>query len=131
MKPLRFFMLLSSIAMPAMAAAQTAGTTQPGNSVAAPTATPTTSNGQLGEIVVTAQRRAESLQRVPLAVTALDSRALEARGITNLGNLQQSVSPGVVVTQFAGTPSTLSFNIRGAYSADPGIGLAEQGVAVY
>ncbi|MBV9841063.1 MAG: TonB-dependent receptor [Sphingomonadaceae bacterium] len=99
--------------------------------MAAPTATPTTSNGQLGEIVVTAQRRAESLQRVPLAVTALDSRALEARGITNLGNLQQSVSPGVVVTQFAGTPSTLSFNIRGAYSADPGIGLAEQGVAVY
>lgn len=85
----------------------------------------------LDEIVVTAQRRSESLQKVPLAVTALDSKALEARGLTNLNNLATAPAPGVVITQFAGTPSTLAFNIRGAYSNDPGIGLAEQGVAVY
>ena len=113
-------LLLTALAFPASAFAQDAA--------AQDTAAET---GGLAEIVVTATRRAESLQKVPLAVTALDARALEAKGITNLNNLSTSVAPGVVVTQFAGTPSTLAFNIRGAYANDPGIGLAEQGVAVY
>lgn len=114
-------LLLSTAAFPGLALAQTAD---------APTQTATEDNA-LGEIIVTAQRRSESLQKVPLAVSAFDSKALEAKGLTNLNNLSAAVSPGVVVTQFAGTPSTLAFNIRGAYSSDPGIGLAEQGVAVY
>ncbi|MBB4614203.1 TonB-dependent receptor [Novosphingobium taihuense] len=113
--------LLSTVAIPGVALAQ-ASTDQPqaeGESVG------------LAEIIVTAQRRSESLQKVPLAVSAFDAKALETKGLTNLNNLSASVSPGVVVAQFAGTPSTLAFNIRGAYSSDPGIGLAEQGVAVY
>lgn len=107
--------------MPGIALAQTQAETPP----------PTEDGVALGEIIVTAQRRSESLQKVPLAVSAFDSKALDAKGLTNLNNLSASVSPGVVVTQFAGTPSTLAFNIRGAYASDPGIGLAEQGVAVY
>lgn len=117
--------LLCSVAMPSVVLAQESTPTAP------PAEAETRSSSQLQDIVVTAQRRSESLQRVPLAVTALDARALETKGITNLSNLSTSVAPGVNITQFAGTPSTLAFNIRGAYSSDPGIGLAEQGVAVY
>lgn len=123
MRLLPSILLLCSAAIPGIALAEEA---------AAPPAAPTGKGDvSVGEIIVTAQRRSESLQKVPLAVSAFDSRALEAKGLTNLNNLTASVVPGVVVTQFAGTPSTLAFNMRGAYASDPGIGLAEQGVAVY
>jgi iron complex outermembrane receptor protein len=39
----------------------------------------------LEEIVVTAQRRAESLQDAPIAITALSSEQLELRGISDFG----------------------------------------------
>lgn len=48
---------------------------------------------QLEEIVVTAQRRAESLQDVPLAVSSLDSSAMARAGITDISRLELSV-PG-------------------------------------
>jgi len=45
----------------------------------------------LGEIVVTAQRRSESLQRVPLAVTAFNQAQIEQRGITQALDLSGQV----------------------------------------
>jgi len=54
-------------------------------------------------IVVTAQRRAQAVQDVPLAVTAIGSDALENEGvrdITNLGDLAPSLS----ITSGGGTP---------------------------
>ncbi|MFM2371815.1 MAG: hypothetical protein RIS85_1537, partial [Pseudomonadota bacterium] len=64
-----------------------------------------------GEIVVTAQRRAERLQDVPLAVTAVNAAALEAKGITDTKNLAQ-VSPSLTYTQ-GNNPSNSTFRIRG------------------
>ena len=49
----------------------------------------------LEEIVVTARRREESLQEVPVAVTALSSADLELRNIDNVQNLD-ALLPNVV-----------------------------------
>ena len=49
---------------------------------------------QLEEVTVTAQFRSESIQDVPLSVTALDTGALEARGADQLADYARSV-PGL------------------------------------
>ncbi len=61
-------------------------------------------------IVVTAQRRAESLQAVPIAVSAFDAQALEAQQIDNASDLQLTL-PNVSFTKSNFTSS--SFTIRG------------------
>jgi iron complex outermembrane receptor protein len=82
--------------------------------------------GELIEVVVTAQRRVENLQQVPIAVTALDADALASKAVARLADLQ-SASPSLSVTD-AG--QTQAVNIRG-------IGLASNspnataGVATY
>lgn len=80
----------------------------------------------LGDIVVTAQRRTENLQKVAAAATALSGDALDDRGITSVSGLE-SAAPAVSITD-AGI--TQAINIRG-------IGLASNspnvtaGVATY
>lgn len=61
-------------------------------------------------IVVTAQRRAESLQAVPIAVSAFDAKALEEQQIENANDLQLTL-PNVSFTKSNFTSS--SFTIRG------------------
>ncbi|HEX6375825.1 MAG TPA: TonB-dependent receptor [Allosphingosinicella sp.] len=62
------------------------------------------------DIIVTAQRRAESLQSVPIAVSAFTGEALERQQIENASDLQQSL-PNVTYTKTNFTSS--SFTIRG------------------
>lgn len=85
----------------------------------------------LEEIVVTAQKREENMQDVPIAVTAYSSQALEARGATALSSLLQTPPPGVVMQPFAGAQSMLIVDMRGVTNADPGQGTVELGTAVY
>lgn len=59
-------------------------------------------SGGLADIVVTAQKRAENLQKVPASVTALGSDALETRQIDSISGLQAEV-PSLVVGEFYGT----------------------------
>jgi iron complex outermembrane recepter protein len=61
-------------------------------------------------IVVTAQRRAQSLQEVPIAVSAFDSAALESQQIENSSDLQLTL-PNVTFSKGNFTGS--SFTIRG------------------
>jgi outer membrane receptor protein involved in Fe transport len=61
-------------------------------------------------IVVTAQRRAEALQNVPIAVSAFSEEALEAQQIENASDLQLTL-PNVTFTKGNFTGS--SFTIRG------------------
>lgn len=64
----------------------------------------------LEEIVVTAQKREQKLQEVPMAVTAVSGAQLEQQGITQFQDLLRSV-PGV---SFAGTePGQSRYAIRG------------------
>ena len=57
--------------------------------------------GGLEEVVVTAQRRAEDLQTVPIALTALSAQALASQGITDTQKLEL-VTPGLVFSTFNG-----------------------------
>jgi iron complex outermembrane receptor protein len=91
---------------------------------------------QLVEVVVTAERRAENVQNVPIAVSAFTSDAMESRNITSiqaLGNL----TPGVNLdagAPFSGDRSVLSASIRGigqddfAFNLNPGVGVYVDGV---
>ena len=55
---------------------------------------------QLEEIIVTAQKRAESLQDVALSITALDGAKIEAAGINSFGDLSAYV-PNLSITENA------------------------------
>ena len=68
------------------------------SSAAAPTQEPGVS---VGEIVVTAQKRSESVQKIPLAVSAIGGGALQQRGDTGLSGLGQVV-PGLNVSEQVG-----------------------------
>lgn len=83
------------------------------------------------EIVVTAQKREENLQDVPIAISAYSEQALEARGATSLASLLQVPPPGVVLQPFAGSQTLLIVDMRGVTNADPGQGTVELGTAVY
>lgn len=68
------------------------------------------------DIVVTATRREQSLQRVPIAVTAASGASLVQAGVTNLQNISQ-IAPGVqIAPQFK--PGDAVFQIRGQVQAD-------------
>ena len=84
----------------------------------------------LDEIVVTARRRAESLQSVPVSVIALSAKELESRSVTNLRSLQRFV-PNVTFapSQNIGEGAGNVF-IRGIGQEDFGVG-AEPGVGFY
>lgn len=65
----------------------------------------------VGEIIVTAQRREQRLQDVPIAVSAYSGDDLAARQINDLSDLNQ-VSPSVTFTQSTNALNS-SVNIRG------------------
>ena len=64
------------------------------------------------EIVVTARRREESLQDVPIAVTAFSADQLEKLGATDITALQQT-TPNLTLQVARGSNSTLIAFIRG------------------
>ncbi|HEX8261255.1 MAG TPA: TonB-dependent receptor [Allosphingosinicella sp.] len=81
------------------------------------------------DIVVTARRRAESLQDVPIAVTAYQGEALERAGATDITDLSDT-TPNVTLETSRGTNTTLTAFIRGVGQQDPVAGF-EAGVGLY
>lgn len=77
-----------------------------------------------GEIIVTATRRAERLQDVPLAVNALTGEQLAQSGFQNLQDIQYQI-PGV---QFGSSPNDSGFRLRGVGSAGGFSSSSEQNV---
>ncbi len=69
--------------------------------------------GGLNEIIVTAQKREQSLQDVPIAVTAVTQDALEVNRISNVTDLS-SLAPGFTVRQSIGGSAIPFFAMRGA-----------------
>ena len=55
------------------------------------TATTTSSEPQLEEIIVTAQKRSENAESVPLAITAISGKELQSAGIDSIEGLSQSI----------------------------------------
>lgn len=58
----------------------------------------------LEEIIVTAQKRSEGLQDVPISITAMSGEKIDDAGITSLQELTQ-YTPNVTVNAGAGTPN--------------------------
>jgi iron complex outermembrane receptor protein len=83
----------------------------------------------LEEITVTARRREEALQSVPIAITAFSQDSLAVRGAADLSALAEVV-PSVTLEPSRATNSTLTAFIRGVGQQDPLAGF-EQGVALY
>jgi iron complex outermembrane receptor protein len=83
----------------------------------------------LEEVTVTARRRAESLQDVPIAVSALSGDELTARGALDITEIAQAI-PSVTLEPSRATNTTLTAFIRGVGQQDPLAGF-EQGVALY
>lgn len=74
--------------------------------------------GQLEEIVVTAQKREESLQETPLAVSALSVADIEQRGITNISSLS-AIAPNLAVNLTPSSSTSANIFIRGIGSGEP------------
>ena len=95
-------------------------------------------------IIVTATRRAEDVQDIPIAVTAVTPEALEKQGVVNVQNITQvspsfstsnaQIASGTVVLRIRGvgtTSNNIGFEsavgifVDGAYQSRPGIALSE------
>ncbi len=83
-------------------------------------------SAQVEDIVVTAQKREQNLQDVPISVSALSGNALESLGVENPRDLG-STTPGFVTNENLGFAL---YNIRGIGS-DIFVPSADAGVATY
>jgi iron complex outermembrane recepter protein len=71
----------------------------------------------VGEVIVTAQRRAENVQDVPIAITAFTGDQLQAQGISNTLELARFV-PNLVGQNNTGLGSANSYFLRGLGSTE-------------
>jgi iron complex outermembrane receptor protein len=106
------------LVFPAAAYAQQVGSGQTNGSQ---TGTASSQGATVGEVVVTAQRRAESVQTVPLAVQVTTGLQLQQRHITDTTALA-SVTPTLNFTG-GSAPSNVSVSLRGIASLanQPGV----------
>jgi iron complex outermembrane recepter protein len=90
--------------------------------------------GGLEEVVVTAQKRVERLQDVPLAVTALSGEALSAAGVNQTTDLV-NLTPSLTFAQGA-TPNNTNLRIRGIGTAlfgqgtEPSVSVVVDGIVL-
>ncbi|MDR7297409.1 iron complex outermembrane receptor protein [Pelomonas aquatica] len=94
-----------------------------------PPAAPERAVTTLDVVKVTARKREESLQDVPVAVTALTAEQLDKLAIKDLGDLQGQV-PNLTIYAARGSNSTITTFIRGVGQADPLWGV-DPGVGIY
>lgn len=74
----------------------------------------------LDTVVVTVQKRKEVLQEVPVAATAISSREIESRGISNLYDLS-SLAPNLQIHLAPGNSSSAQVGIRGSVTTNPAL----------
>ncbi len=91
-----------------------------------PTPAPAPADGGLEDIIVTAQKRSENLQKVPVSVVAITAQDALVRGVTGTMGLTASV-PGLVLNNPANVGNPYLRGV-GSNLFDPS---AEQGVAMY
>ena len=110
--------LMGSAALVGCASGALAQTPPPTNALAA-----STEGTGLSEIIVTARRRAERLQTVPISASAFDANSLAQRNISNTQDLLGQV-PSLVVGGSGQQRSTENVTIRGqgaTFNAAPGV----------
>ena len=96
---------------------------------AAPAANANANGDNINQVIVTARRRAELIQDVPGAVTAISGAELEKQAVPDITALTDTV-PNTTLKASRGTNTTLTAFIRGIGQQDPVAGF-EQGVGIY
>ncbi len=85
------------------------------------TNTPNAEGRTLDEVVVTAQKRAQSLSQVPIVVTAVSAQQLQDAGVRDIKDLQ-ILTPGLVVTSTSNeTVTTARIRGVGTVGDNPGL----------
>ncbi|MET0983089.1 MAG: TonB-dependent receptor, partial [Telluria sp.] len=110
---------LSSSAMGVAHAQEASGAPAPASETA----------GDVQKVVVTARRREETLQDVPVSVTAFSADQLSKQGVPDVTALALAL-PNTTLKASRATNSTLTAFIRGVGQADPLAGF-ESGVGIY
>ena len=89
----------------------------------------------LEEVIVTAEKREESLQDVPISIAAFTQDNLEKLGISDIKGLASQV-PNVLINEFTGSSTTVRLFIRGVgqndvqVTQDPSVALYMDGVYI-
>ncbi|WP_313806531.1 TonB-dependent receptor [Sphingobium sp.] len=130
------FLTGAAIALTAVSSQAHAQAAPPPDANSALEASPTASetSGGLGDIVVTAQRRKEKSQNVPIALTAFASKDIEQRRIGNIADLN-NLAPSLRITNADAAANPKIF-IRGVGLSDfnatssSGVGMYVDGVYI-
>lgn len=97
------------LVMTSLTATAAAARAQSGGEAQASPQSASDTSGRVQDIVVTAQRREESLQRVPIAISTVSGAALENTGVLKIEQLA-AATPGLVLVQ---SRNSLTPYIRG------------------
>ncbi len=105
--------IVALLSMTSVAVVSTEATAQPAADSPQTGASQQTVPGpqMLKEVIVTAERRSENIEKVPLSVTAISGKDLQSQFIQNVNGLQAAV-PGLTVSQ-GGNSNFLTYSIRG------------------
>ena len=101
----------------------------------AQSATSTTNNDVLKEVIVTATKRTENNQTVPVAITAVSGAALEANQVQTVQDLQTQV-PSLIIQQNYDDTQDFTVMLRGrkqndtTLAVDPAVGLYADGIYI-
>ena len=94
--------------------------------------TPSADGEGLSEIIVTAQKREENLQRTPIAISVIDAVDLDNRQVQSLSDLSDGAIPSLRIAPFFSRPGALIVNVRGVgVLSDSNQPARDQGVGVY
>ncbi len=85
----------------------------------------------LDEVIVTAQKREQSLQDAPIAISVMSDEQLEAQRIVDLKALEVGTIPFLRVVPVGNTTSNLIVAIRGNAPGDPSEVTRDTAVAMY
>ncbi|MEM9704732.1 MAG: TonB-dependent receptor [Pseudomonadota bacterium] len=86
-------------------------------------------SAQVDTIIVSAQKKDENIQDVPIAIAAFGAEELAARRIQGLDDIAE-FAPGIYTTPNPADPTGVRINIRGVGTFDPQIG-QDSRIAIY
>ena len=121
-------LLMSTILAGVMAAG-------PAHAQAAAAASPPAEQDGIADIIVTAQKRTESIQKVPVAVTALSKKELDSPTVQDIRDFAGRI-PSLSIATVPSAPSAAAISIRGISfgdlekSFDPAVGVVVDGVFI-
>ena len=129
---LMFLVSASVAALSVAGLAAPAGAADAGSAASAAAAADGSEATSLTEVVVTAQKRSENVQKIPVSISVLTAQNLADSHIQSLGDLENGGVPSLHVTPFASRPFSVILNMRGVgILSDANQPARDQGVGVY